>query len=92
MQSEEVPEQKEKLKKAEDFWKDEKRARSGRRREHPEALTIPSVKEDPFDHKESKVSTETLLKTKKESRRFKKSVHNYMKCYTFLCILINQVL
>lgn len=75
MQSEEVPEQKEKLKKAEDFWKDEKRARSGRRREHPEALTIPSVKEDPFDHKESKVSTETLLKTKKKNLGVSRKVY-----------------
>ncbi|WAQ99432.1 hypothetical protein MAR_023805 [Mya arenaria] len=42
----------ERLKKKEEFWQEEKVARSGRRREHPEAVTIPSVKEDPFDHKE----------------------------------------
>ncbi|KAL4230763.1 hypothetical protein ACF0H5_011138 [Mactra antiquata] len=40
------------LKKAEEFWKEEKRARSGRKRDHPEALTIPSLKEDPFDHRD----------------------------------------
>ncbi|XP_053400846.1 uncharacterized protein LOC128557479 isoform X2 [Mercenaria mercenaria] len=52
--SEEVQDKKESFKKAEEFWKDEKRARSGRRREHPEALTIPSLKEDPFDHRDDK--------------------------------------
>ncbi|XP_052279351.1 uncharacterized protein LOC127877472 isoform X2 [Dreissena polymorpha] len=49
---EEKVKEKEVLKKNQGFWKDERRARSGRRREHPEALTIPSLKEDPFDHKE----------------------------------------
>ena len=53
-QSEEVQDQ-EVLKKADEFWKEEKRARSGRRREHPEAVTIPSLKEDPLDNREYRV-------------------------------------
>lgn len=57
--SEELPSKKENFKKEEEFWKDEKRARSGRRREHPEALTIPSVKEDPFDHRDGDRPTTT---------------------------------
>ena len=32
--------------------KEERRTRSGRRRENPEGTTISSVKEDPFDHRD----------------------------------------